>query len=99
MGHAARLGDAACRFDLTEHPIDGIEHGGRRAERDIELDGHESLLGDAALFGEPLTHLLELAWIGALEAEDRLLGVAHGKHGAAALDRALAREALLGQAG
>ena len=98
MGHAARLGDAACRFGLAEHPIDGVEHRGRRAERDVELDRHEILHGDAALFGEPLAHLLELARIGALEAEDRLLGVAHGEDRAAALDRALADEEFLGQA-
>ena len=98
MGHAPRLGDAAGRLGLAEHPIDGIQHRGCRAERDVELDRHEILHGDAALFGEPFAHLLELARIGALEAEDRLLGVADGEHGAAALDRAFAHEEFLGQA-
>ena len=84
---------------FTEHPIDRVEHGRRRAEGDIEVDRHEILLGDAALFGEPFAHLLELARIGALEAEDRLLGVADGEHRAAALDRALARRRIPRSAG
>ena len=93
----AGLDDALRRGIFTEYPIDRVEHGRGRAEGNIEVDRHEIVLGDAALFGEPFAHLLELARIGALEAEDRLLGVADGEHRAAALDRALAREEFLGQ--
>ena len=92
------LTDTARRVGLAEHPVDGIEHGRCRAERDVEADRHEHPVGDAAALVEPEAHLLELARIGALEAEDRLLGVADGEDGAAAADRAFAHEELLGEA-
>ena len=95
----AGLDDALRRGIFTEYPIDRVEHGRGRAEGNIEVDRHEIVLGDAALFGEPLAHLLELARIGALEAEDRLLGVADGEHRAAAFDRALARRRIPRSAG
>ncbi len=98
VDHVARIGEAARRLVLAEHPVDRIEHGRRRAEGDIEVDRHEALVGHAAALGEPFAHLLELARIGALEAEDRLLDVADGEHRACAFDRALADEELLGQA-
>ena len=99
MDHVARLGDTLRCLDLAEHPVDRIEHGRRRAERDVEFDRHEHAVGDAAAFVEPLAHLLQLARIGALEAEDRLLGVADSENGAAAADRAVAHEEFLGEAG
>ena len=93
-----RLGDALRRRVLAEHPVDRVEHGRGRAEGDVEVDRHETAARRCGCcLGEPVAHLLELARIGALEAEDRLLGVADGEHRAAALDRALAGEEFLGQ--
>ena len=97
VDHVARTGDAARGLDLTEHPVDRLQNGRRRAERDVEFDRHEDPVGDAAAFAEPLPHLLQLAGVGALEPEDRLLGVADGEDGAAAADRAFAHEELLGE--
>src|SRR5258708_11204604 len=98
MHYVARLSQAARGLGLAEHPVDGIQHRRRRAKRDIEVDRHELLLGDADSLGEPLAHLLELAWVGALKAEDRLLGVTHRTHRAAALDRTAPDKQFLCQA-
>ncbi len=54
MDHVARVGDAARRLDLAEHPVDGIEHRRRRAERDVEIDRHELLPGDTDALGRTL---------------------------------------------
>ncbi len=92
------LRDTARRVGVAEYPVNGVEHGRRRAEGYRQVDGLESLGSIAAPLLEPLAHLGELAWVGALEAEDRLLGVAHGEDRAIAVDRAGACEEFLGQA-
>ena len=47
---------------------------------------------------KPAAHLGELARVGALEAEDRLLGIADSKDRAHTVDRALPREEFAGEA-
>ncbi len=94
----AGLGDAARGVVLAENPVDSIEYGRCGAERHGQLDRHERLAGELGPFLEPQAHVGELARIGALEAEDRLLGVTDGEHRAVSIDRAGADEEFLGEA-
>ena len=87
--HLAGHGEAVRRDRLLEHPVDRVEHRRRRAERDGERHLGEVAPRELDALGEPVAHLGELGWIGALEAEDRLLGVADHEDGALARRLAL----------
>ena len=87
--HRRRRPGRALRFGSREHPVDGVEHRRGRAEGDGEVDLTQNALERRdACARTRLAHLVELARIGALEAEDRLLGVADREDRAVALDRA-----------
>ena len=90
----ARQIEAARRVGIGEDRIDECEHGARGAERAVERNLPEDACGRFGTVGDTRAGGDEGAWIGALEGEDRLLDVTHGKHRAHLVARALAGEEL-----
>ncbi|GJE70237.1 hypothetical protein CHKEEEPN_1773 [Methylorubrum podarium] len=81
----------------AEHGIDRREDVARRAEREPQADIGEIVPGPLRRPAPGAAGQLELPRVGALEAVDRLLGVAHGEAGAGEAARAFARRELGGQ--
>src|SRR3546814_9411842 len=83
----------------TLFPYTTLFRSARRAEGlgKVQIVQAPARLADLTV--EPLPRLIELARIGALKAEDRLLEIADREDGAPQPARALAREELLRQSG
>ena len=88
---------AVLRLGAGEDGIDRGQHRVGRAEGDVERDVAPALAQGLDARGEMLAQAQEGLGIGALEAVDRLLGIADGEDGAALGAGALAGEELVGQ--
>ena len=64
---------------IFKHPVDGVQHGLRRAERNIERYTRHGLADKRGCALETVAHLLEFLRCRTLEAIDRLFFVAHGE--------------------
>ena len=94
-----RCHHAVGRLGTAEYGIDRAEDCRRGAERHLERDTPPLTLRRCDLRCEVLAHRLEGGRIGALETEDRLLGIADREDRANDLPGTFAREELLGQRG
>ena len=77
---------------VGEHRVDGAQHRRRGAEGMAELDSFPGRAGVQDTGAKLLPHRRERARLDALEAVDRLFGIAHREERASALFRALAGE-------
>ena len=89
--------DPGARRRIGEHGIDQRQHRRRGTEADIQPHLAPALPGRLDAGAQAAARAVECGMIGTLERKDRLLGVAHGEHGARTVARARTGEELVGQ--
>ncbi|GJD69727.1 hypothetical protein MMMDOFMJ_2665 [Methylobacterium gnaphalii] len=88
-------GEALKMLRQGKDRVDRPQHAGGGAEGEPQLDILEGEAGIAGGLAPVAPSLLELSWLGTLEAVDRLLRIAHGEARAQGLARAVARREFL----